>query len=137
MLRPETRGRARALQLLYAWETRGRPPLHRLVPGLARIAGPEPRVLDHAEALAQGVADEVDALDARIERAVAHWRLDRLGMGERLVLRIGTYELMRGEVPPRVVIDEALWLTRRFAGEEAVALVNGVLDRIARELGLL
>jgi len=87
--------------------------------------------------LAQGVADEVDALDARIERAVAHWRLDRLGMGERLVLRIGTYELMRGEVPPKVAIAEALWLTRRFAGEEAVALVNGVLDRIARELGLL
>ena len=137
MLRPETRGRARALQLLYAWETRGRPPLRHLVPGLARIARPGPRVLDHAEALAQGVADGVDALDARIERAVAHWRLDRLGMGERLVLRIGTYELMRGEVPPRVVIDEALWLTRRFAGEEAVALVNGVLDRIARELGLL
>jgi N utilization substance protein B len=79
----------------------------------------------------------VDALDRRIEAAVAHWRLDRLGTGERLVLRIGTWELLRGEVPPKVAIDEALWLTRRFAGEEAVSLVNGVLDRIARELGVL
>jgi N utilization substance protein B len=137
MLRPETRARARALQLLYAWETRGRPPLHELVPGLARITGPEPVVLDGAEALAQAVADDVERLDRRIEAAVAHWRLDRLGMGERLVLRIGTHELQRGEVPPKVAIDEALWLARRFAGEEAVGLVNGVLDRIARDLGVL
>jgi N utilization substance protein B len=83
------------------------------------------------------VTDEVELLDQRIEAAVAHWRLDRLGMGERLVLRIGTYELLRGEVPPKVAIDEALWLARRFAGEEAVGLVNGVLDRIARDLGVL
>jgi transcription antitermination protein NusB len=137
MLRPETRARARALQLLYAWEIRGRPALHDLVPGLARLTGPQPRVLDGAEALAQGVVDGVEALDQRIERAVAHWRLDRLGMGERLVLRIGTWELLRREVPPRVAIDEALWLARRFAGEDAVSLVNGVLDRIARELGVL
>jgi len=137
MLRPETRARARALQLLYAWEIRGRPALHDLVPGLARLTGPQPRVLDGAETLAQGVVDGVEALDQRIERAVAHWRLDRLGMGERLVLRIGTWELLRREVPPRVAIDEALWLARRFAGEDAVSLVNGVLDRIARELGVL
>ncbi len=137
MLRPETRVRARALQLLYAWEIRGRPPLHDLVPGLARLTGPEPRVLDGAEVLAQGVVDGVAGLDQRIEQAVAHWRLDRLGMGERLVLRIGTWELLRGEVPPKVAIDEALWLARRFAGEEAVSLVNGVLDRVAREMGVL
>ena len=137
MLRSETRARARALQLLYAWETRGRPPLHDLVPGLARIAGPEPRVLDAAETLAQGVADGIAVLDDRIGRAVEHWRLERLGLGERLVLRIGAYELLRGEVPPKVAIDEALWLARRFAGEEAVGLVNGVLDRIAREQGVL
>jgi N utilization substance protein B len=137
MLRPETRARARALQLLYAWETRGRPPLHELVPGLARLTGPEPVVLDAAETLAQGVVDGVAVLDARIGRAVEHWRLERLGLGERLVLRIGAYELLRGEVPPKVAIDEALWLARRFAGEEAVGLVNGVLDRLAREQGVL
>lgn len=137
MLRPETRARARALQLLYAWETRGRPPLHELVPGLARIIGPDPVVLDAAEALAQGVADGAAVLDERIGRAIEHWRMDRLGLGERLVLRVGAYELLRGEVPPKVAIDEALWLARRFAGDEAVGLVNGVLDRIAREQGVL
>jgi N utilization substance protein B len=137
MLRPETRSRARALQLLYAWETRGRPPLHDLVPGLARLTGPEPRVLDGAEALAQAVAANVAALDLRIARAVEHWRLDRLGLAERLTLRIGAYELLHGDLPPKVAIDEALWLARRFAGEEAVGLVNGVLDRLAHEAGRL
>jgi N utilization substance protein B len=137
MLRPETKSRARALQLLYAWETRGRPPLDALVPGLARMTGPEPRLLDGAEALAQAVVDAVADLDQRIGAAALHWRLDRIGLPERLVLRLGTYELLRGEVPPRVAIDEALWLTRRFADEGAVPFVNGILDRIGRETGRL
>lgn len=137
MRRVETRGRARALQLLYAWETRGRPPLEEMIAGLARLAGPEPRVLDLAVTMAQGVATDVAALDQRIAGAVEHWRLDRLGLAERLVLRIGAWELAHGRVPPRVAIDEALWLARRFAGEASVPLVNGVLDRLAREQGAL
>lgn len=137
MLRPETKRRARALQLLYAWETRQRPDLHRLVPGLARITGPEPALLDGAEALAQGVADAATDLDDRIARAAAHWKIERIGLPERLALRIGAYELLQGDVPPKVAIDEALWLTRRFAGEQAVSFVNGILDRIGRESGRL
>lgn len=136
MLRTETRARARALQLLYTWETRGRPALEALIPGLARLTGPEPVVLDAAEELAAGVIRDMATLDRHIEAAIEHWRLDRLGLPERLVLRIGAWELRHG-VPPKVVIDEALWLARRFADEEAVPFVNGVLDRLAREQGLL
>ena len=54
MLRIETKSRARALQLLYAWELRGHAPLAQLATGLSRLTGPEPRVLDRAEALASG-----------------------------------------------------------------------------------
>ncbi len=136
MLRLETRGRARALQLLYAAETTGRDPAT-IVAGLARLTRPEPMVLDFAEELARGVTAERTRLDRELEQATDNWRLDRLSVIDRNILRIGTFELDRGMVPPRVVIDEALWLAHRFGTPASPAFVNGVLDRVARSLGRL
>jgi N utilization substance protein B len=136
MLRVETRGRARALQLLYAAETTGRDPLL-IVPGLARLTGPEPTVLDFAEQLACGASAARQELDRELEQAMENWRLDRLSVIDRNILRIGAFELSRGLVPPRVVIDEALWLAHRFGTRASPAFVNGVLDRVARSLGRL
>lgn len=137
MIRPETRRRARALQLLYIWETRGRPPLDSLVPGLARLTGPEPLILDGAEALAARVVAQRERLDRVIQEAADRWRLDRIGRVERLVLWLGCAELEDPAVPPRTAIDESLWLTHRFVGPAAVPFVNGILDRVARTLGRL
>ena len=58
-------------------------------------------------------------------------------MIERNILRIAIHELRRGDVPAKVVIDEALWLAHRFAGPKAPPFINGVLDRVARDLGRL
>ena len=137
MIRPETKRRARAFQLLYAWESQGRPPLEDLVHGFARVVRPAPALLEESTALAQGVAADTAELDALIGRAAEHWRLDRIGLAERLVLRIGAYELTQGVTPPKVAIDQALWLARRFASEAAIPFVNGILDRVARDLGRL
>lgn len=137
MRRLETKGRARALQLLYAWELQGGPPMHRVATGLARLTGPEPRVLDRAEALASAVAADTVALDREAARAADNWRLSRIAVVERNILRLGIHELTRGEVPPKVVIDEAVRLAQWFGGAKAPGFVNGVLDRIARTLGRL
>ncbi len=137
MLRPETRRRARALQLLYAWEVQGRPPLTRVLPGLARLTGPRPSVLDGAERLAGRVIAREVELDRLIAPAAEHWRLERIGLPERLILRLGCAELQDPDVPPRTAIDEALWLAHRFVGAPAVPFINGVLDRVARTLGRL
>ncbi|MGE0553339.1 MAG: transcription antitermination factor NusB [Gemmatimonadales bacterium] len=136
MLRAETRGRARALQLLYGSETTGRP-VAELVPGLARLTGPEPLVLDLAERLAAGVSESREALDRRIGDATEHWRPSRLSVIDRNILRLATFELTRELVPARVAIDEAIWLAQRFGTRESPRFVNGVLDRIARDLGRL
>jgi len=136
MLRVETRGRARALQLLYAWDTTGRP-IDQLIPGLARITGPEPEALDRAEALAAGVAAELAELDRHLAGATERWRLERLAVIDRNILRIATFELVHDAVPAKVAIDEALWLAHRFGTPESPGFVNGVLDRIARDLGRL
>jgi N utilization substance protein B len=137
MLRPETKSRARALQILYAWELQGGPPISRVATGLARLTGPEPRILDRAEALATCVASEVELLDAHAARASENWRMDRMAVVERNILRLGIHELRRGEVPPKVAIDEAIHLAHWFGDVRAPGFVNGILDGVARSLGRL
>ena len=134
--RTETRARARALQLLYAREATGRP-VETLMGGIFRLLRPDLAMLDQAERLATGVVSDLLAIDRVCAEASDHWRLDRLGVVERNILRLGVHELRVGTVPPRVVIDEALHLAHRFGGRASAAFVNGVLDRAARILGRL
>jgi N utilization substance protein B len=137
MLRAETKSRARALQLLYAWEIRGATPIPVLASGLSRLTGPEPALLDRAEALAEGVVADVQSLDAEVARASENWRMSRIAVVERNILRLALLELRRGEVPPKVAIDEAVRLAHWFGGARAPGFVNGVLDGIARAAGRL
>ncbi len=136
-VRAETRARALALQLLYGWDVAGdddpRPLWQRML-GLARAG---PRVTDQALALAEAVVAGRAALDARIRAAAARWRLERLGVIDRNVLRLGVHELAGATVPPKVAIDEAVRLARWFGGPRSPGFVNGVLDRVARDLGRL
>ncbi len=137
MLRAETKARARALQLLYAWEMRGRGSPEELA---ADLMGVDPRRihrLEAAEQLASSVAAEVDDLDREIGDTADNWRLERIGAIERNILRIGLFELRAAQVPGRVCINEAVRLAHWFAGPKAPAFVNGVLDTLARRLGRL
>jgi transcription antitermination protein NusB len=136
VLRPETRRRARALQLLYARHIQGRS-LGEVLPGLVRLTRPGPALVDGAEALAARFLAREGELDRRIAAATEHWRLERIGLLERLILRLGCAELLDPAVPARTAIDEALWLTHRFVGPAAVPFVNGVLDRVGHDLGRL
>jgi transcription antitermination protein NusB len=137
MLRIETKSRARALQLLYAWEMQGEPAMHAIATGLSRLTGPEPRILDRAEALARDVASQLDSIDAEAARAAENWRIERIAAVERNILRLAICELRRGDTPPKVVIDEAIRLAHWFGGARAPGFINGVLDGIARASGRL
>jgi transcription antitermination protein NusB len=137
VLRAETKARARALQMLYAWELTGNLPIAETATRLARLTGPDPLVFDRAEALATGVVEAAESLDRETEAAADNWRLSRIGTVERNILRLATYELRLGEEPPKVVINEAVQLAHWFAGAKAPAFINGVLDRIAHSLGRL
>jgi N utilization substance protein B len=137
MLRTETKSRARALQLLYAWELQGEPAMDTVATGLSRLTGPEPRILDRAESLAADVVANLAALDAQAARGADNWRLSRIATVERNILRLGIRELTVGEVPPKVAIDEAVRLAQWFGGARAPGFINGVLDGVARALGRL
>lgn len=136
-IKPQAKSRARAIQLLYTWELMGRPSHNAVVSALARLTGPEPAVLDLAEAYFAGVTGEIARLDGLLDQAVEHWRPDRVALVDRNILRLGIYELLQPRVPAAAAIDQAVWLAQRFGGPQSPAFVNGVLDRVARTLGRL
>ena len=143
MQRPETKARARALQLLYAWELSGEPSIEAVVARVALIYGRAPkgrgRGVEYdrgADLAAKAIAGRPE-FDRRIKEAAEHWRLERVGVVERNILRLALAELDEASTPSRVVIDEAVKLAHWFAGARAPAFINGVLDAVARETGAL
>ncbi len=137
MLRPETKVRARALQLLYAWELQTSLSLDDVASRLMRMVRGGVRHGERAEALARSVSDDIERLDQQIERVSEGWPLARIGTVERNIIRLGLHELLETDVPPKVVIDEGVQLAHWFAGEKAPGFVNGVLDALARRNGRL
>lgn len=96
-----------------------------------------PRARQFALQLIDGVRESREQIDAVIEKSTENWKLDRLSTVDLSVLRVACYELMCArEVPVNVVLDEAIEVARRFGTKESATFVNGVLDRIATELGV-
>ncbi|PYO77374.1 MAG: hypothetical protein DMD67_06645 [Gemmatimonadetes bacterium] len=117
--RPETKARARALQLLYAWDLSGRPSIETVVARLANAYGHAPTGYDRGADLAAQAIAGLPEFDRRVADAAED------------------SELAEGATPSRVVIDEAVKLAHWFAGAKAPGFVNGVLDSVARESGAL
>lgn len=90
---------------------------------------------EYAATVVRGVTVREPELDEAIQAHLTDWTVDRLGAVERAVLRIAMWELVTGEVPPPVAIDEAVELAKRYATPEAAKLVNGVLAGWLREHG--
>ena len=135
-LRAETRVRARALQLLYSIEITGAD-TQEAANGLATLTGEVRLVIDIVEPMVLQLQANQASADALAQGAAENWRFERIALIERNILRIAIHELTQTDLSPRIIIDEALWLAHRFAGTRAPAFINGVLDRIARDLGRL
>ena len=127
------------MQMLYQWEV-GRATMADVQAAfwaLSADGGPDVPV-EHrafAERLAAGVAERFADIDPIITNAAEHWRIERMNVLDRLILRTAVYEfLYETQTPAKVVINEALELARTFSGDESVAFVNGILDAIRRTL---
>ena len=133
------RAREAALQMLYQWEV-GRASAHEAIatywPSREPSEALSQDLQTFANALVRGTIERVEEIDKLLAARTHNWRVERMAVIERLVLRMAVFELLAaGETPPKVVINEALELTRTFSGDEAVAFVNGVLDGIRKDLG--
>ena len=133
------RAREAALQMLYQWE------VGRMSPGDAILTYwpvqedaaeiPEEH-REFANALVRGTSQRVEEIDRLLGRRTQNWRVERMAVLDRLILRLATFELLaEPHTPAKVVINEALELARAYSGDEAVAFVNGVLDGIRQDLG--
>ena len=135
---PRHRARESALQMLYQWEV-GRTPIEEVCQtfwtGGPAGAPPAESIRTFATSLASGVAAHSAQLDTLIVEAAEHWRLERMNVMDRLILRLGVYEFLHEPgTPAIVVINEALELGRSFSADESVRFINGILDAIRRTL---
>lgn len=97
---------------------------------------PDPEGRSYADTIVRGVTTSMKAVDQKIGAASQNWRMERMGRVDRNLLRMGTWELIaQKDVPRAVVIDEAVELAKMYGTEESSSFVNGVLDRIANDLG--
>ena len=137
MARLETRGRARALQALYAWDVRDGQPLDRVAALVWDDLAVAPEERAFADARLRSIVADGAALDADLAEVTTNWRLERLGAIERCVLRLAAAELTQGSTPPKVVIQESVRMAERFGSSQSARFVNGVLDALARRMGRL
>jgi len=96
---------------------------------------PLDRDRDYVNEVIQGVIDQQLKLDRTLKRYTDNWDIDRLGVLERTVLRVAVYEMLfRDDVPPVVSINEAIEIAKAYSSKKAARFVNGVLDRVQKEL---
>lgn len=97
--------------------------------------GADPQVRTFAEELIRGVEDNLGEIDALLQESAEHWDIDRMGAVDRNVMRVAIYEMLhRDDIPEIVSINEAVDLAKMFSDEKSGRFVNGILDRIRKEL---
>lgn len=122
--------REAALKTLYFWEVGQTTPQQAVG---AYFREHDPKADDEVKAFASelvfGTSNERTALDAALEPHLTGWRIERLSVLDRMILRMALWEMQHhADTPPAVVINEAMELARLFTSEDAVKFINGVLD---------
>jgi transcription antitermination protein NusB len=133
------RSRKRALQVLFEWDMRGGPideaitdyyeTLHSAENDSEKPLKPD----KFMEELTRGTVAKAAEIDKKIEAKSEHWRLERMAIVDRNILRLAIYELGLQTLPAPVIIDEALELARQFSNGESLAFINGVLDAVHKQ----
>lgn len=126
-----------ALAFLYQWDLRGDEVFPELDDLLLRDRRPS-EVCEYSKELVHQTLAHREEIDRTIAAAAENWRVERMAVIDRNVLRMAVYEMdkRRDDVPPKVAINEAIELAKRFSTGESGAFVNGILDRVRRALGL-
>jgi N utilization substance protein B len=131
-----TRRKARefALQMLFQWDI-----THDEIEAIAATfwtdQAESPATVDFARALAAGAVENVEKIDVLIQRHAEHWRLDRMAVVDRNILRVAVGEfLLDPGTPKTIVINEAIEIARRYSTQESPQFINGILDGIRKEL---
>ncbi len=132
-MRQRRKSRQLALQVLYHWDITGQDATKTLTQFQEHFS-PGPGKDEFAERIVLGVLKHVEEIDRMIERVSENWRLERMNVVDRNLLRMATFELLHcEEIPPKVTLNEAIDLGKRFGSEDSGGFINGILDRIQKE----
>ncbi len=127
-------GRETAIQLLFSRDFTP-PGAEHEVEGFFEIHSAGPKIRQHAVELYHGVVANLEAIDRRLVGCLENFSLERLAGVDRNILRLAIYEMFhRNDVPPVVVINEAIEISKRFGTPDSGRFVNGVLDRLKQDL---
>ncbi len=121
------------MQMLFQWDM-SQQDFSKLEAKFWKSAKATDKTRSFANKLFEGAAKDVSALDAVIVKHADNWRFERLAAIDRAILRLAVHEMNGTETPPKVVLNEAVDLAKKFSSEESGAFVNGVLDAVHKSL---
>jgi N utilization substance protein B len=127
------KGRELAVQMLYQWDVAAQP-VDEVLESFWRLGEQPESARAFARRLVEGTAAHVGEIDALVSEHAEHWRMDRMATVDRNILRLAVYEFLHEDTPKKVVINEALEITKKFSTPEAVQFINGILDAVRLEL---
>ncbi|MCG3183793.1 MAG: Transcription antitermination protein NusB [Planctomycetes bacterium] len=126
-----TLARELALKLLYVSDLSKPDQQDQQLRDVLEVERPPAAVADLAGEISRGVRETRDELDEVIQQVAVNWQVSRMPVIDRAILRMGVYELLyMHDVPPKVTINEAVELAKKYSTEKSGAFVNGVLDKI-------
>jgi N utilization substance protein B len=127
------RSRQRALQILFLWDARRQSVDEAIDAYYDTLYSEEQPARDpFVTDLVRGTVEHAAQIDEQISKHAEHWRMERMPIVDRNILRLAVFEMIHAGTPAAIAIDEALELARKFSNEESVQFVNGVLDAIRR-----
>lgn len=130
-MRKRTKAREYALKILYAIDIRKDDPDKYIEIFWKNEEEKDSEVTDFANLLVRGVAANKAAIDKTISSYAANWELKRMAVTDRNILRFATYELLyTDDIPPKVAINEAIDIAKKYGDKDSGKFVNGVLDKI-------
>lgn len=130
-MRKRTQARELALQILYKGDLSPEPTDTLLSSFWETNPGLAGEIREYSERLVRGTLDHLGEIDPVLSKYTEHWELSRMAVVDRNILRFATYELLYlEEIPPKVVINEAVNIAKKFSQEDSGKFVNGILDKI-------
>jgi transcription antitermination protein NusB len=121
------------MQMLFQWDMSQQDPT-KLEAKFWREAKASDTTRAFANQLFEGTAKDVTALDDLIVKHAENWRFERLAAIDRAILRLALFELRSADTPPKVVLNEAVELAKKFSSEDSGGFVNGILDTFRKSL---
>ncbi len=132
-MRKRTLSREIALKVLYAWEMTKDPPEECLARYWAGGEEVSPDIKEFTNTLIHGIFSKLEEIDRTIAAYATNWEIGRMATIDRNVLRIATFELLYiTDMPPKVAINEAIEMAKKYGDKDSGKFVNGVLDKISK-----